>query len=420
MTPNPLRVAYAYPFEGLRLAVQPAPPSAASACMSYVATAGSGYDRPGLEGAALLTAQVATAGAGPYDRRALAQILDRLGATLTQHIAPESAEFTVWGPAEAWRPLLTILGHVVLRPRFAPDDIARVRRQLLERQMREREQPSHRAERELLRAIFPSGHPYRETGLGSSTSVPRLTRTSLTEFHANHYLCQGGLLVVTASPSAATVAREARRLFRPLSTADPGPVLRFPKATPDGRTHRVELPGRSQVDLRIGGPSLPRSAPEYPALFLAEEILGGRPLLSRLFQRVREKEGLAYHASSQLEAMRFGGFWSVQAGTSPKNAGKALRLLRSELQRLEAEPVPRPELRLIRESAIGEIPLSLESSADAHELAVDLAYHELPGDFWERWPARLRQVSPNDIREAVAQGFDLRRSASVIAGPPAS
>jgi zinc protease len=139
--------------------------------------------------------------------------------------------------------------------------------------------------------------------------------------------------------------------------------------------------------------------------------------LSRLFQRLREKAGLAYHASSQLEAMRYGGFWTVQAGTSPANADRALRLLRRELRHLESDPVAPDELELIRESAIGELPLSLESTADAHELAVDLAYHELPADFWERWPARLRAVGPAEIQEAVREGLDARTAVTIVAGP---
>lgn len=416
---EPVRVAYASPFPGLRLARQGPPANAASACVSFVGAAGSGFDPRGQEGAALLTAQVATSGAGPYDRVELARLLDRLGATLTYQLAPESVEFSVWGPAPEWRKLLAILSEVVLRPRFDRDDIARVRRQLVERQMREREQPSHRAERELLRAIFPHGHPYRETGLGTPGSAALLERSALKEFHARHYLTRGGLVVATLAPSLPALTREVRERFRCLEAGEEAPSLRFPAPGAGGSTHRVDLPERSQVDLRLGGPSLPRSDPQYPALFLAEEVLGGRPLLSRLFQAVREKEGLAYHASSQLEAMRYGGYWTVQAGTSAAHATRALRLLTRELDRLREEPVAEAELTLIRESVIGELPLSLETTADAHELAVDLAYHELPSDFLETWPTTLRAVTPAEIQAAARRGMDSRRAVTVIAGPKA-
>ena len=417
MTRSPLVIEYIPPFEGLRLAVQSPPESSASACVSWVGPAGSGFDPRGKEGTALVTAQISTAGAGPYRRVPLARLLDRLGATLTHQVAPESAEFTVWGPGEEWKELLRILSLVALRPRLDAADVARVRRQLVERQLREQTQPSHRAERELLRTIFPPGHPYHETGLGTAQSLSRLTRADLVRFHRQHYLIRGSLLVVTAPASSEAIRREVRRWFAALQHAPPGPTLAVTEVRSRPVTRRIELAQRSQVDIRVGGPSLPRSAPAYPALFLAEETLGGRPLLSRLFQRVREHEGLAYHASSQLEAMRYGGFWVLQAGTSAANAPRALELLKAELTRLSTEPVPEAELDVIRESAIGDMQLSLESTADAHELAVELAYHGLPGDFWETWPGRLRSVYPAEVREAARQGLSPQRAVTVIAGP---
>lgn len=416
--PGPVRVEYAEPFPGMRLAVQAPPSSAASACVTFVAPAGSGFDPVGREGTALLTATAAASAAGPYDRLGLAHVLDEIGATLSHQVAPESAEFTVWGPTEEWPEMLRILSLVVLKPRFATRDVARIRRQMAERQMREQAQPSHRAERELLHAVFPPGHPYRETGIGSSRSLGRLAPTSLRAFHRAHYLVREALMVATIPGPVATIRREVGRRFRRLATASPGPTLRIPPQRPGPASRSIEMADRSQVEIRIGGQAPARSSPDYPALFLADEVLGGRPLLSRLFQRVREREGLAYYASSQLEAMRFGGYWMVQAGTSASNAPRALALLRGQLRELGTTLVPAAELDLIRESAIGELPLSLETTAHAHELAVDLAYHALPGDFWERWPKRLRAVTPSEIRRAVRRTFDLDRAAAVVVGPP--
>ncbi len=71
----------------------------------------------------------------------------------------------------------------------------------------------------------------------------------------------------------------------------------------------------------------------------------------------------------------------------------------------------------MRESAIGEIPLALESTSDAHALAVDAAYHELPPDFWLNWPAQLRAVTPRDVLHAARTAFDQNRSVTVVVGP---
>ena len=177
------------------------------------------------------------------------------------------------------------------------------------------------------------------------------------------------------------------------------------------------MPGRAQVELRIGGESVPRRSEWYPGAYLANEMLGGRPLLSRLFQRVREVHGLAYHASSDLEAMRWGGYWSVQAGTGPERVDRVIPMLVEELERLRTELVPSAELDAVRESVIGEIPLSLETTSGAHELLMDVAYHGLPGDFYRLWPERLRALKPADLRRGAEEAIDAHRASTVVAGP---
>ncbi len=414
---DPLRIEYGEEVDGLTIVRQPSPAGAASFSATYVGPAGWGFDPPGEAGTARVVNQLLSSGAGTYDRLALARRLDRAGATLSTECAPESGEVTIWGPAADWEELLGLLADVVLRPRLAPDDLVRVRRQLLERQMRELSQPASRADRELFRVTYPGTHPYRSSGLGDPRSIARITPGRLQAFHRSHYTSGGAVLVVTAPAPLSAVERAVRASFSGFAE-DRGPSLRFPPVRPGtARTFPVELKGRSQVEIRIGGDSIARSDPGYPAAFLANEILGGRAQLSRLFQRVRERGGLVYHASSELEAMRFGGYWTVGAGTGPEHWEKVVSLLSKELERMERKDVSASELREIRESAIGELPLALESTADAHELAVEVAYHRLPGDYLSRWPALLRAVRPSEVREAAERAMDRRHAVTVLAGP---
>jgi zinc protease len=414
---DPLLLEYCDSVDGLRVVRQSPPAGAASFSATYVGPAGWGFDPPGEEGTAALVNLLVTSAAGRYDRVALARRLDRAGATLARQASPEAAEVTLWGPAADWKELLGILADVVLRPRFDPEDVARVRRQLLERQLRERTQPGSRAELELLQAVFPSGHPYRETGLGDRRSLGHVTRARLLRFHRDHYTSGGALLVVTVPSRKSVVEEEARSQFGRFAETT-GPSLRLPRlssAAPGRRT--VDLPGRSQVEVRLGGPSVAQDAPEYPAAYLANEILGGRPLLARLFQRVREKSGLAYHASSHLDTMRFGGIWTAQAGTGADRWRKVVPMLEQEVDRVRRERVSPAELSSVRESAIGELPLSLETTAEAHALAVEAAYHDLPADYWLTWPSRLRAVSAEEVRRAAETAFDRNRSVTVVTGP---
>ena len=336
---TPLRIEYGQEIDGLTVARQPAPVGVASFSVTYIGPAGWGFDPVAEGGTARVANHLLASGAGRYDRRGLARVLDRAGATLTTECAPESAEVTIWGPAAEWKRLLGLLADVVLRPRFASEDLVRVRRQVSERQLRELTQPASRADRELLRATYPEGHPYRSTGLGDARSVARLTTERIRRFHREHYTSGDAILVITSSARLPAVEAAAREHFSNFAEKR-SPKLRLPPVrSRSARTLKVELSGRSQVEIRIGGDSIARSDPEYAAAFLANEILGGRAQLSRLFQRVRERGGLVYHASSELEVMRFGGYWAVGAGTGRERWRKVVPMLAKELEQMRLHDV---------------------------------------------------------------------------------
>lgn len=415
---GPLDLAHGRLPSDLEVVLQPSPASARSFAVTFVGPAGWGYEDGGPEGLAMVTARLMVTRPGGRTREQLARTLDRLGGTLTSSADPESAEVGLWGPEEAWKPLLRIFADAVLRPTFSEEELARTLRQVRERQLRQRVQPDLRADRELLARVFPKGHPYRLTGLGTPASVDRIKLGLIERFHRHHYPNRSGVLVVTASAPPRDLLRELSAFF-PASELRPEPAPPvLPAAAPVREPLHVSIPGQSQVAVRLGAPSRPRSDPRYPALFLLNEVLGGRPLLSRLFQRVRERHGLAYHASSELEAMRWGGYWEAVAGTDPATRDRVVRLMKTEVQRLSTETVGRGELDRIRESFLGSLPLELETTASAHELAVEAAYHRLPLDFYRRWPATLRALSPADLRRVAEAEFRAGDTALVTAGPP--
>lgn len=417
-TNDPLRLERTVTSNGLTVTRQAPPAASASFAATYIGPAGWAYEPAGKAGVAFLVSQLVTSGAGRRDRVALARLLDSYGATLSHQCDPESVELTVWGPNDTFEPLLEVLADVVLRPRFDADDLERARRQAYERQLREASQPEHRASREMLRALFPRGHPYRESGVGTRPSVAGITRADLRRFHRDHFTPDGAHLIVTGRPSLDQVARLARERFRDWAVESSPPAPTLPELRGIGApTRTIEMEGRSQVELRLGGLSIPRADPLFPEATLANEVLGGRSLLSRLFQKVRERAGLAYHAASDLEAMRWGGYWQARAGTGPERVDAAQKLIEREVRRLGEELVPSDELERIRESAIGELPLSLETTAGAHDLAADVAYHGLPDDFLLTWPATLRAVTPSAIRAAIPHVLDARNAVAFRVGP---
>jgi zinc protease len=406
--------------DGVELHVQRSLASAKITVASWNLGAGTAMDPKGKEGLATLTASLLSAGTKKSTKRELARRLDRIAATLSAETTWDNTMVEVCGPTDVEDELLSILFEAVSCPAFVPAEVERVKGRLEEKLEREKSIPASVSERAFMESVFPPDHPYHRNPLGTLRSVPGLKASDVERFHRSNYVLHGSKVVVTSStPSRELVAKVEGMI----------PALPSGNATRTGwstqRPERVKsreiwitIPGSQQVDVLVGGFAPRRSDEGYSALRLANEVLGGRPVLSRLFQVVREQEGLAYDADSDVDMLLNGGYWNVTAGTGAGTVRKVVALLRKEVRRLATETVGPKELKMIRESFLGSFPLHADAPESAHAMAQEVALFSLPEDYFLSWPAEVRKITPREIREAVEaklEGWD--SPLAVVAGP---
>ncbi|MDH3283561.1 MAG: insulinase family protein, partial [Acidobacteriota bacterium] len=144
-------------------------------------------------------------------------------------------------------------------------------------------------------------------------------------------------------------------------------------------------------------------------------ILGGS-ISSRLFQKVREENGLAYAIASQLHSYRGGGLLLVYAGTSPGNASQVLALTTAELRRMASEAVSGEDVEVARDHLKGNMLLALESTTSRMSRAARdemvLGRHQTADEIVER----LEAIDPRQIRELAARLLGGRQLALAAVG----
>ncbi len=405
---------------GVTLYTQGAIASSRITVASWISPAGSSRDPPGKEGLAALTGRLLVTGTRKWDKRELARRLDRIAATLSVDVSWDGVTAEITGPTVVEQELLDILSEVVAHPRFDPAEVVRIRTAMEERLARDASQPSHRAERAFLETLFPEGHPYHRNPGGNRRSVRALRPRDVADFHHRNYRTGGSKIVITSRSEERAVLRAVKARMPPLpdgTTTRPS----LPGRTPPGAPREIALPiaGSQQVEILVGGIAPSRTHPAFSALRMGNEVLGGRPILSRLFQSVREQEGLAYDTESDVTMLPEGGFWSAAAGTGAKTVRRVLGILQRETRRMMTQPVSPEELHAIRESFIGSFLLHTDTPLAAHSFADEVATYDLPPDHFETWPAELRRLTPEDIRTAMAEHLEgWARPLVVVAGPP--
>jgi predicted Zn-dependent peptidase len=158
-----------------------------------------------------------------------------------------------------------------------------------------------------------------------------------------------------------------------------------------------------QVHLVVGFPGLEHTAPERYALYLLNDILGGS-MSSRLFQEVRERQGLVYSIYSGAQAYRDTGALYIYAATEGANFSKMLKAVLKELRALKKGGVTAEELARTKEHLKGSLMLSLESTSSRMNR---LAKHEMHFGSYLTMDAMLAAIDTVRIEELQALIGDL-------------
>jgi len=170
-----------------------------------------------------------------------------------------------------------------------------------------------------------------------------------------------------------------------------------------------------QVQICVGVPSHPIAHQKRYASYILNTLLGGG-MSSRLFQNIRERQGLAYAIYSDLNPYRDTGCLSVYAGTSRESAGKVVQSVVSEFRKLKSETVPAEELRRAKDQLKGSLMLSLESSTARMS---NLARQEMYFDRFytlDELIENIESVTAEELKELADQFFRTDSIAVTVLG----
>ena len=288
----------------------------------------------------------------------IARQVDSIGGNMDAFTAKECICFNIKVLDEHLPIALDVLSDLVLRPMFKPEDIERERGVILEEIKMDEDNPDYLVH-EIFTQNFWKNHALGRPILGTKETVKRFAPTSVRKLYAERFVPSN--IIVSAAGHlkheqfVKLVAghfegmKPGKSKFRsPVPRVVPKIVLRNKKSL-------------EQVQICMGVPSYPIAHAERHASYVLNTLLGGG-MSSRLFQNIRERQGLAYAIYSDLNPYRDTGCLSVNAGTSRETAGKVVRSIVAEFHKLKSELIPPEELRRAKDQLKGSLMLSLESS----------------------------------------------------------
>jgi len=305
-----------------------------------------------------------------------------------------------------------ILSDLILNPQFDPEEMERERSVVLEEIKMVEDTPDDLVY-EIFTQNFWKDQPLGQPILGTKQTVSRLDRDEVVQFFQDFYTPEELIISVAGNLDHDSIVDLVFRMFGHLKTRSNGHVLAAaePQSLISVRTKR-EL---EQAHVCLGVPACSLTHNNRFVCYILNVILGAG-MSSRLFQKIREKQGLAYAIASGLSSYKDTGCLSVYAGTSIESTSKVVRSIIQEFRDLKTLPVEEDELRRAKDHLKGSLLLSLESSSSR---MANLARQEL---YFGKYSSpdemiyHIERVSEDEIQALAASFFKTKQVALTVLG----
>lgn len=345
--------------------------------------------------------QVLLKGTAKRSAEELALETESLGIQLSASAAEDYADITAVATKERFFEALEILNDVAANPAFPLSEVEKERRLILAA-IEAREDNPFNAGHDLFLSTLYGSSSYGTSVLGEGEIVAKLPLERLRAFYTEQYVPSNMVLAIVGGVKKDTALREVRKTFGTLA-GEKAQASTTRESVKKGEKAR-KTKELAQAVVLVGYPAPEITSEDYPALKLANAVLGDG-MSSRLFQELRDKQGLAYAVGSFYPSRKGESYIAAYIGTAPENADVVVELLTLEFENLK-KGVPLDEVSKAKKKLVGNFKLSHESNA---EQAFYLAWYETLGlgyEFDSEYPQLIEKVTPEDIARVAEKYFN--------------
>jgi zinc protease len=364
--------------------------------LNYAFSGGSSQDAAEKSGTANLAADLLDEGAGELDGKAFHERMENHAIELGFRVGRDDFHGSLRALNEHRDEAFELLRLALTAPRFAADDVERVRGQELSGLLRDSTNPNTVASQQWWAAAFP-GHPYGRESKGTMETLPRVTVDDLRDYVRRTFARNALTISVVGDVDAKTAGELIDRAFGGLPAKnDLRPVA---DVTPRGLGRRIvvnlDVP---QAVVNFGGSGLARKDPDFMAGYIVNHILGGGSFSSRLYREVREKRGLAYGVSDSLIWFKHAAVIVGGTATQADRTADALTIIEAEKKRMAEEGPTPEELAAAKSFLKGSYALSLDTSAKIAAQLTQIQLDDLGIDYVTRRSAVIDAVTLDDAK----------------------
>lgn len=363
---------------------------------------------PKTAGIESLALKAATEAGKRFPRQALRRELSRNGGSISSGSNRDYSVIAFASTREAFDTMWNIFADVSIDPSFAPEDVERVRRQIISG-LREAESSPDAALLTAQDRVLFNGHPYANDPAGTIATISSFTVDELRKYHRSRMETSQLLLVVVGDVSAEDIKARATAVFGKLPKGTYKekalPAVDFSTPTVDVTPRPI---GTNYVQGAFAAPSL--NDPDYHAMRVATTILK-----EMVYDEVRNKRQLSYAPNAEMNA---DGANTAFIYVTAVEANRAVSVMFDQIRTLRSAQLPDDAISGISGQFLTNYYLGQETNSAQ---AAELAKYELLGGGWRNsfeFLNKVRDVKPSDIQR-VSQKYMKNLRFTVIGNPSA-
>jgi predicted Zn-dependent peptidase len=312
----------------------------------------------------------------------------------------------------------SLLREVLSAPRFQEDKLALRKQQMLQEMKQRNDESSSIEGRE--RGYLARGENFFVNRHPTAASVESITPADLKAFHQKWIHPANFLVAVNGDFDRDEMVGRLEKLFSdwPFKGEVAPPVPTDPVLAPAGAYLVDKDVNQGRVSLLL--PGIRRDDPDMFPVMVMNDILGGGGFTSRLVNRVRSDEGLAYSAGSSFPGgVYYASVFAAWFQTKSRTVAFAVSIIQEELRKIAAAPVSDQELDTAKKSFIDSFPRTFATKG---QIANVFAQDELTGryarepDFWKTYRQKVAAVTKQDVQRVAGKYLTLERLVILAVG----
>jgi zinc protease len=384
--------------------------------MQMVVLSGGLNDPANQPATAQYTAAMLREGTKTRTSKQIAEAVESLGASLGANAGLSSitSSITAGGLTENFDQIMELFADVILNPSFPADDLNKLKTRAIAQLRFQRSQPGFLAS-EMFSKVMYGPHPASRVA-PTPEQIQSLTPDTLRQFHSTHYKPNNAIFAIVGDVKPAEVVAKLEKTFGSWPRGD-APSLNLPKVPETGpsKIYLIDRPGSEQTNLILGNLAIERNDPDYYALDVMNQVLGGGAS-SRLFLNLREDKGYTYGAYSGFTAGKYRGALQANTEVQTEVTKGSMDELIFEFKRIRDEKTPADEFDRAKRTIVGSFALQLESPQSLLGNIVTQKIYNLPADYWDTYPQKIAAVTVEDVQRAARKYLDLAKLQIVAVG----